>query len=76
MKANFVVILRDGSKHFKKVKSLSKIKPFPEYDDNGNFYIIGDFDESDLKDYEYYPLRKDGKVFDWQTESGVMDRAL
>jgi len=73
---NFVVILKDGTKNFEKVKALSKTKPFVEYSDKGAFCIIGNFNEKDIKKYEYYPLRKDGKMFDWQTKSGFHDRAL
>lgn len=76
MKSNYVVILKEGTKNFEKVKALSKSKVFVEYDDNGNFCIIGNFNEKEIKEYEYYPLRKDGKTFDWQTESGFSDRAL
>ena len=71
MKHNFAVIVRDGSKSFNKVKELSKSKPFIEYDDNGNFCVIGAFDEDDIKKYEYYDLS-----VDWQTKSGFQDRVL
>ena len=70
---NFVVIVRDGSKTFKKVKGLSKNKPFIEYDNNGNFCVIGSFDEEDIKKYEYYDL---SVKTDWQTNSGFQDRVL
>lgn len=76
MKSNYVVIIRTGEQDFKKVKALSKTKVFVEYDDNGAFCIIGNFDENKIKEFEYYPLRKDGKMFDWQTESGFNDRIL
>ena len=73
MKSNLVVILKDGAKNFKKVKSLSKIKPFIEYSDKGWFCVIGSFDEEDIKKYEYYDL---SVKTDWQTKSGFMDRSL
>ncbi len=71
MRSNFVVILKDGSKHFEEVKALSKNKPFIEYSDKGWFCIIGNFDEEDIKDFEYYSVSED-----WQTKSGFMDRPL
>ena len=71
MKANFVVILKDGAKNFEKVKALSKSKPFIEYSDKGWFCVIGTFDEKDIKKYEYYSVK-----IDWQTESGFSDRSL
>ena len=71
MKSNYVVILKDGAKHFEKVKVLSKNKPFTEYSDKGWFCVIGNFKKEDIKEYEYYSIKKD-----WQTESGFMDRGL
>jgi len=75
MKSNIVIIVRDGAETFKKVIALCKNESFIEWDE-GNFCIIGTFDEKDLKEYEYYPLRKDGKMYDWQTASGFKDRPL
>jgi len=71
LKHNYVIILRDGAKDFTKAKSLSSTKPFIEYDDNGNFCVIGTFMEEDIKDYEYYSVKDD-----WQTLSGFRDRPL
>ena len=33
MKNTYVIILKDGAKHFEEVKALSKTKPFIEYSD-------------------------------------------
>jgi len=71
MKANYVVILKDGAKDFEKVKALSNIKPFVEYSDKGWFCIIGNFDIKKLNGYEFYDVKTD-----WQTASGFMDRSL
>jgi len=73
MKANFVVILKDGETNFEKVKALSKSKPFIEYSDKGWFCIIGNFIEEEIKKYEYYDL---SVATDWQTKSGFQDRPL
>ena len=76
MKHNFVVILKDGAVHFEEVKALSKTKPFCEFSDKGWLCVIGTFQKDEIKEFEYYPLRKDGKMFDWQKASGFEDRPL
>ena len=73
MKHNYVVILKDGSKNFEKVKALSKTKPFCEFSDKGWLCVIGTFDENEIKEYEYYDL---SVATDWQTKSGFSDRIL
>ena len=73
MKANYVVILKDGTKNFEKVKKLSKSKPFIEWSDKGWFCIIGCFDEKKIKKFEYYDL---SVATDWQTKSGFQDRPI
>lgn len=70
MKSNYVLIIRKGEDEFKKAVKLCKNKPFIEWY-NGSFCIIGNFDEKDIKKYEYYDLS-----VDWQTKSGFQDRVL
>ncbi len=70
MKSNYVVIVRKGENEFKKVKKLCKNKAFIEWSE-GSFCIIGLFDESEIKKYEYYSVKED-----WQTKSGFSDRIL
>jgi len=70
MKSTHVVIVRKGQEEFKKVKKLCKNKPFIEWYE-GVFCIIGNFNEDDIKEFEYYDVKED-----WQTKSGFFDRPL
>jgi len=72
MKDNFVVIVRNGEKEYAEVVALCKNEPTTEWY-NGAFSVIGNFDENEIKEYEYYDL---SVKTDWQTKSGFKDRPL
>ena len=71
MNFTYVVILKDGEKKFEKVKNLSTFIPTVMVSGKGWIAIIGNFEEKDIKNYEYYPSSED-----WQTMSGWMDLPL